>query len=126
MAEPEESSFQLPSPLAPVLLLLAGLVLIVVSFLPLKEFLTPAWDASDSAQLAELRKRFHDSSYKSPERQGVTAEEADQMQANLVKEIERLDGKLSRAQGAPERWSRILFWSGAVFTAIGALWYRSA
>ena len=125
MADLEEPSFQFPSPLAPILLLLLGIVLVATSFLPLKEFMTPAWDTSDSAQMAQLRMKYHDSSYTSPERQGITSEEAAQMQEKMKSEIEKLEAKLSLAKAAPKFWSRILFWSGVLISAIGALWQRS-
>jgi hypothetical protein len=39
----------------------------------------------------------------------------------LEAEFEKLNEKLEHAQQEPQRWSRILLWSGAVLAGIGGL-----
>ena len=105
----------------PLVLLTCGVVLIVTSFMPLTSLAKRVWTISDSEALGQVTRELHDATLESPRQSARTAEELARYQDNLEREFERLNSKLEHAQQAPQRWSRILLWTGAGLTALGAL-----
>ncbi len=102
-------------------LLTCGVALIVVSFIPLPSLAKREWTIADSEAFGQVTRELHDATLESPRQSARTEEELAHYQENLEREFERFNSKLEHAQHAPQRWSRILLWSGAGLTAIGTL-----
>jgi hypothetical protein len=109
--------------LGSLVILMCGVALIAISFMPLSSLAKREWTIADSEALGQVTRELHDATQESSKQSARTAEELARYQANLEREFERLSGKLEHAKQAPERWSYILLWSGAGLTAIGALAY---
>ena len=105
----------------PLVLLTCGVVLIAMSFMPLSSLAKRDWTIADSEAFGQVTRELHDATLESPRQSARTEVELARYQENLEREFERLNSKLEHAQQAPQRWSRILVWTGAGFTAIGAV-----
>ena len=107
--------------LFPQVLLTCGVALIVVSFMSLSSLAKREWSIADSEALGQVTRELHDATLGSPKQSARSADELARYQTNLEREFERLNSKLEHAQHAPERWSRILLWTGAGLTTLGVL-----
>lgn len=103
-----------------LILLILGVGLIVVSFLPLATLSARAWTIEDSEAYGEVTRQLHESTYQTPSEAGRTAEEMERYRENLAQEFEKLKSKLEHAQQEPQRWSRILLWTGTALVGVGA------
>ncbi len=113
--EKRSLAFENPS----LILLILGAGLIVVSFLPLGSLSTRAWTMEDSEAYGEVTRQLHESTYQTPSEAGRTAAEMERYRANLQQEFAKLKSKLEHAQQEPQRWSRILLWTGAALVGVG-------
>jgi len=102
--------------------ILAGVLLILSSLLPLGNLATRSqWTDKDAEDFALLSEKYHQSAYQSPERTGVTAEQMDIRHGKLKNSFDAMHKKLERVRSQPRRWSQYLLWSGALLTALGGL-----
>lgn len=104
-----------------MILLSLGAALIIVSFLPLSSLSNRAWTWEDSQFYGKVSSELHKSAFQTAEEAGRTEREMERYRANLQQEFEKLKTKLEHAQQEPERWSRILLWSGAALAGLGGL-----
>ncbi|MDZ4659692.1 MAG: hypothetical protein SH868_19130 [Bythopirellula sp.] len=105
----------------PSLLLALGVVLVLASFLPLSALSKRQWTIADSEAFSQVTRELHDSTTQLPRQSGRTADELAGYQENLKQEFEKLKSKLEHAQQEPQRWSRILLWTGTALVGVGGL-----
>lgn len=97
-----------------------GVLLIVASFMPLPWLSRSAWSQEDSKTLSFVSQEMHH-----PRSVFSTQAERDAHHAKMKEQFDRLKTKLEHAQDEPQRWSRILLWSGAALAAGGLLVHLS-
>jgi hypothetical protein len=104
-----------------LILLAIGVILIAASFLPLASLSRRQWTIEDSRQFSRVTRELHDATLEARGSTSRSFEEAASYETNLQKEFERLNSKLEYAQQEPQRWSRILLWSGAALAGMGVV-----
>jgi hypothetical protein len=96
-----------------------GVMLIAASFLPLTSLSNLQWTIEDSRRFSRVTRELHDATIEARGSAVRSPTEAAAYESNLQEEFERLNRKLEYAQQEPQRWSRILLWSGAALAAVG-------
>ena len=102
-----------------LILLILGVSLITVSFLPLGSLSESAWRMEDSQAYGKVTRELHESTYQTPSEAGRSPEEMERYRENLTQEFEKLKSKLEHAQQEPQRWGRILLWTGTALASVG-------
>lgn len=97
-----------------------GVLLIVASLVPLPWLSRSAWSQEDSKAMSFVSQEMHH-----PRSVFSTKAERDEYHAKMKEQFDRLKTKLEYAQEEPQRWSRILLWSGAALAAVGLLVHLS-
>jgi hypothetical protein len=93
-----------------------GVLLIVASLVPLPWLSRTAWSQEDSKALSHVSQEMHH-----PRSVFSTKAERDEHHAKMKEQFDRLTTKLETARHEPQRWSRILLWSGAALAAVGVV-----
>jgi hypothetical protein len=107
--------------LVSLILLTLGVLLIASSYLPLRSLTTSQWTIEDSQRFSRVTRELHDATIEARGPSMRNPVEIEKYETNLKKEFERLSSKLEHAQQEPQRWSRILLWSGAALAGVGVV-----
>lgn len=123
---PKDSEAKFSKDSLPLVLIVLGMVLIGCSFLPVGDFRKEQlWTAEDAAKLSALREKYHETSYATPERLGLSKEELAEQRKRMKQSIESSTQRLENARNQTALWSRYLLWSGVLATAVGTLWHKA-
>jgi hypothetical protein len=93
-----------------------GVLLIVASLVPLPWLSRNAWSQEDSKAMSFVSQEMHH-----PRSVFSTKAERDEHHAKMKEQFDRLKTKLEFAQQEPQRWSRIMLWSGAALAGVGVV-----
>lgn len=105
-----------------VLFCVVGAMLVLASLLPLDSFASRSnWSMEDSDSYDRITEEYKDSTYKSPGELGLTQEQYDQRQKELLTAVEAMRDKLEYARGRGSVWKQRLRWSGIATTAVGLI-----
>lgn len=105
-----------------VALLLLGIALIVVSWLPVGSFVRDTnWSRADSKAYGELIMENHQLGSDDTSNSGKTQKQLATRRKVIQQQLDSLTEKLEYAKSRPEAWSHSLFWSGVVLVLLGAI-----
>ena len=117
MTRAEESR---ESRILPPALLLLGILLVVLSFLPIgSQVAKSRWTPEDSAHYDKITQEYKRSHYDTAARSGLSEEEWRSQRQRMKQEIDAMSEKLAHARAQPDFWSTVLLWSGAALSAVG-------
>lgn len=120
-SDPTSPSFRSALTL-PLLLLVAGVLLIVASFLPLGNFAAQSqWTSQDAAEFDRLGNEYKKITYQSPARMGLSEAEWEAQRKRIRQQIDAFQQRLDQAKAQPARWSRFLLGAGVLLSVAGAV-----